>query len=118
MEKTKDGSFVKDGKSIWEPQSEKVKEACKKRGDEFDQHRIAREEGDPCFKEGQMAMDCLKANMYNKSKCELEFENTRACKKFWGKIRRQRIVKGQRPFIPDIEDREEVKKEYAHFLKT
>ena len=30
-----------------------------------------------------MAMDCLKANMYNKSKCELEFENTRACKKFW-----------------------------------
>lgn len=50
MEKTKDGSFVKDGKSIWEPQSEKVKEACKKRGDEFDQHRIAREEGDPCFK--------------------------------------------------------------------
>lgn len=35
------------------------------------------------WQEGQMALECLKKNMYNKAKCSLEFENTRACKKFW-----------------------------------
>lgn len=117
MEKTSDGSYVKDGKVVWEPKSEKIKESCKNRAEEFDLRRQTIDDGNPCLEEGQMALECLKKNMYNKAKCSLEFENTRACKKFWFKVKRNRMLNGIHPFLPDKEEREEVKKQYAHLLE-
>lgn len=49
MEKTDDGSYVKDGKVIWEPKSEKIKESCKNRAEEFDLRRQTIEDANPCF---------------------------------------------------------------------
>lgn len=49
MEKTSDGSYVKDGKVVWEPKSEKIKESCKNRAEEFDLRRQTIDDANPCL---------------------------------------------------------------------
>ncbi|XP_061191446.1 coiled-coil-helix-coiled-coil-helix domain-containing protein 7-like [Saccostrea echinata] len=105
-------AFVKDGKE-WEDLS---KASTKKRAEEFKQLEATRNDTDPCYKEGQMALDCLKKHMYDKSKCVLEFENTRACKKFWNKVQWHRFFARIKPSMPEKEEWENVKKEYSKWL--
>lgn len=37
----------------------------------------------PCLKEQNLSYKCLGDNNYDKDKCQLEFENYKACKGFW-----------------------------------
>ncbi|VVD00042.1 coiled-coil-helix-coiled-coil-helix domain-containing protein 7 [Leptidea sinapis] len=73
----------------------------------------------PCLKEQEQSYYCLNKNGYDQEKCELYFDNYNTCKKFWGKVARDRKIKGITPYLPDVADREQVKKEYLkHYLKV
>ncbi|XP_048763480.1 coiled-coil-helix-coiled-coil-helix domain-containing protein 7-like [Ostrea edulis] len=98
--------------------SESANDSFVKRREEFKQRELDRNDKDPCYEEGQMALDCLKQHMYDKSKCVLEFENTRACKKFWNKVQWHRFFNGITPKMPEKEEWEAVKKEYSKWISN
>ncbi|KAK9701844.1 hypothetical protein QE152_g30343 [Popillia japonica] len=70
------------------------------------------EETNPCLKEQELSYKCLSMNNYDKDKCQLEFENYKTCKGFWMSIQSERRRKGIKPYLPTIEDREKIKREY------
>ena len=47
------------------------------------------------------------------NKCEREFENVRACKKFWMQVKFARISSKLRPLQPEAADRPALRAEYA-----
>ncbi|KAK3596782.1 hypothetical protein CHS0354_038784 [Potamilus streckersoni] len=64
------------------------------------------------LEEHQMSLKCLDENYYDKNKCEAYFENYRRCKKFWGKIQRERGRKGIKPVMPPYDEREEILRQH------
>ncbi|KAK1123516.1 hypothetical protein K0M31_008221 [Melipona bicolor] len=66
----------------------------------------------PCFQESNISARCLEKNRYDYSKCFLEFENYKLCKKVWRKIIYNRKMKDIKPHIPLPEEREKIKQEY------
>ncbi|XP_022818308.1 coiled-coil-helix-coiled-coil-helix domain-containing protein 7 [Spodoptera litura] len=72
----------------------------------------------PCLKEQEMSYQCLNKNGYDQSKCEEYFDNYNTCKKFWGKVYKDRKAKGLYPYMPEVEDRPKIKEEYFQYVKT
>ncbi|KAK9869248.1 hypothetical protein WA026_002998 [Henosepilachna vigintioctopunctata] len=68
----------------------------------------------PCLKEQELTYKCFNDNNYDHSKCQLYIENYKTCKTFWHHVKMDRQRRGIRPYIPDVEDREQVKKEFLH----
>ncbi|XP_045455762.1 coiled-coil-helix-coiled-coil-helix domain-containing protein 7 [Melitaea cinxia] len=71
----------------------------------------------PCLKEQQQSYECLNKNGYVQEKCETYFDNYNTCKKFWGKVFKDRRARGLTPYLPDVADRETVKAEYLGKMK-
>ncbi|XP_075985373.1 coiled-coil-helix-coiled-coil-helix domain-containing protein 7 [Anticarsia gemmatalis] len=72
----------------------------------------------PCLKEQEQSYACLNKNNFDQSKCEGYFDNYNTCKKFWGKVYRDRKAKGLYPYLPDIEDRPKIKEDYFNSVKN
>ncbi|RWS22604.1 mitochondrial intermediate peptidase-like protein [Leptotrombidium deliense] len=70
------------------------------------------EETNPCFAESQISKKCLSDNNYDYDKCEREFENFKACKKFWHSVVQDRRKKGLKPDLPPLSERRALKEEY------
>ncbi|CAH0717955.1 unnamed protein product, partial [Brenthis ino] len=66
----------------------------------------------PCLKEQDQSYQCLNKNGFDQEKCEAYFDNYNTCKKFWGKVTKDRRVRGLTPYLPDVADREKIKAEY------
>jgi cytochrome c oxidase assembly protein subunit 23 len=45
------------------------------------------DEKDPCADEARLSMKCLNDNGFDKNACRVHFENYKACKTFWMKVR-------------------------------
>ncbi|XP_050296305.1 coiled-coil-helix-coiled-coil-helix domain-containing protein 7 [Anthonomus grandis grandis] len=73
------------------------------------------EETNPCLREHELSFKCFDRHNYDKSKCFLEIENYKACKKFWGEVRASRRRQGIYPLLPPVEERATIKET---FLKT
>ncbi|KAJ8710019.1 hypothetical protein PYW07_009385 [Mythimna separata] len=71
----------------------------------------------PCLKEQEMSYKCLSKNGYDNSKCEEYFDNYNTCKKFWGKVYKDRKAKGEYPYLPEVEDRAKIKEQYFKTVK-
>nr|XP_034826124.1 coiled-coil-helix-coiled-coil-helix domain-containing protein 7 isoform X2 [Maniola hyperantus] len=67
----------------------------------------------PCLKEQEKSYQCLNKNGFDHEKCEPYFDNYNTCKKFWGKVSKDRRARGIVPYLPDVEDREKIKAEYV-----
>ncbi len=65
---------------------------------------------DPCYKESQMSLRCLRDNDYVRERCIVHFENYKACKSFWLRVKMKRLSGGLRPLLPPPEDREDIKR--------
>ena len=59
---------------------------------------------DPCWRENRMSMKCLDDSNYNKSLCQVEFENYNKCKAFWNTISWARRRAGKYPLIPETDE--------------
>ncbi|XP_022123542.1 coiled-coil-helix-coiled-coil-helix domain-containing protein 7 [Pieris rapae] len=70
------------------------------------------ERNNPCLKEQEASYRCLDKNGFDAEKCELYFDNYNTCKKFWGKVSKDRRAKGLTPYLPDLTEREHVKQQY------
>ncbi|XP_045505313.1 coiled-coil-helix-coiled-coil-helix domain-containing protein 7 [Colias croceus] len=70
------------------------------------------ERNNPCLKEQEQSYSCLNKNGFNQEKCELHFDNYNTCKKFWGKVYKDRKAKGLTPYLPEVSERESIKQEY------
>jgi len=74
---------------------------------------------DPCWRESKLSMKCLDDNGYNKSMCQIEFENYRNCKGFWNSVSWARKRQGLYPLIPETEEeRKAFKIKYAETGKV
>lgn len=73
-------------------------------------------EKNPCYWESQMTLQCLQKRYKEKGDCEIFGENVKNCKKFWTWVIKDRKKKGLTPVVPPIEDKEQVYKEYKHWL--
>lgn len=80
-------------------------------------YETALHEKNPCAKEHLMTMQCLDDNGYDRAQCHKFFENYRNCKKFWAWIAAERKRQGITPHLPALQDREEVKQKYIHFMQ-
>jgi len=58
----------------------------------------------PCWKENIASHKCIDDNNYDKSKCNLQFDNYNACKKFWGSVYYARKREGLYPYVPESEE--------------
>ncbi|XP_021190831.2 coiled-coil-helix-coiled-coil-helix domain-containing protein 7 [Helicoverpa armigera] len=72
----------------------------------------------PCLKEQEMSYQCLNKNGFDQSKCEAYFDNYNTCKKFWGKVYKDRKAKGLYPYLPEVEDRAKIKDQYFQSVKN
>uniref|UniRef100_A0A2R5L9R9 Coiled-coil-helix-coiled-coil-helix domain-containing protein 7 n=1 Tax=Ornithodoros turicata TaxID=34597 RepID=A0A2R5L9R9_9ACAR len=70
----------------------------------------------PCLKEQKLSFKCLDDNLYDKDKCTRYFENYKKCQGFWLSIAKERRRNGIRPYLPPVEEREEIKRK--HFEQT
>ncbi|XP_072948012.1 uncharacterized protein [Epargyreus clarus] len=75
------------------------------------------ERANPCLKEQNQSYECLNKNNFDHEKCEKYFENYNTCKKFWGKVYTDRKRKGLYPYLPDVEERDKIKKEYLENVR-
>ncbi|KAB7504434.1 Coiled-coil-helix-coiled-coil-helix domain-containing protein 7 [Armadillidium nasatum] len=66
----------------------------------------------PCIHEQKLSMKCLNDNNFDKESCYEFFDNYNKCKDFWGAIQLDRRRKRIRPYLPPVEERETIKKEY------
>ncbi|XP_017770572.1 PREDICTED: coiled-coil-helix-coiled-coil-helix domain-containing protein 7 [Nicrophorus vespilloides] len=70
------------------------------------------EKVNPCQKEQEMTYKCMNDNNFIRDKCLDYMENYKTCKKFWGRVQAYRRREGLRPILPEVADREEVKKDF------
>ena len=59
---------------------------------------------DPCWRESKISMKCIEDNNYDKSMCQVEFENYKTCKGFWTSVSWARRREGKYPLIPETEE--------------
>ncbi|XP_004922524.1 coiled-coil-helix-coiled-coil-helix domain-containing protein 7 [Bombyx mandarina] len=71
----------------------------------------------PCLTEQEQSYKCLDKNGFDHAKCEEYFENYNTCKKFWGKVYKDRKAKGIQPYLPEVEERKEIKAAYFKAVK-
>ncbi|GAB1604405.1 coiled-coil-helix-coiled-coil-helix domain-containing protein 7-like [Argonauta hians] len=72
--------------------------------------RAQNEETNPCVRESMMSFKCLDDNGYVRDKCDKYFKNYRNCREFWSAIVRERKLAGIKPFLPSVEERDEIRK--------
>ncbi|XP_050356257.1 coiled-coil-helix-coiled-coil-helix domain-containing protein 7 [Nymphalis io] len=72
----------------------------------------------PCLKEQEKSYECLNKNNFVQEKCEAYFDNYNTCKKFWGKVSKDRRARGLTPYLPDVADRDRIKGEYLQKIKN
>lgn len=89
-------------------EKEKLRETRKRKNATI----LTSEFNNPCVKEHNQVYNCLNENAYNYNQCKNHTDNYKMCKEFWGRVQRDRKMKGIKPYLPDPEDREEVKKSY------
>ncbi|XP_055923740.1 coiled-coil-helix-coiled-coil-helix domain-containing protein 7 [Eupeodes corollae] len=70
------------------------------------------ERDNPCLKEQELSYKCLNKYNFDREKCELFFANYNNCKDFWNKVRSDRRARGIVPYLPEPENREQIKAEY------
>ncbi|XP_049880274.1 coiled-coil-helix-coiled-coil-helix domain-containing protein 7 [Pectinophora gossypiella] len=71
----------------------------------------------PCLKEQEQSYHCLNKNNFDQDKCDVYFDNYNTCKKFWGKVYKDRKAKGLYPYLPDVEDRAKIKEDYVKSVR-
>ncbi|KAJ0171566.1 hypothetical protein K1T71_013116 [Dendrolimus kikuchii] len=71
----------------------------------------------PCLKEQEKSYECLNKNGFDHAKCEVYFDNYNTCKKFWGKVYKDRKAQGVTPYLPDVGEREKIKNDYMKYIK-
>ncbi|KAL1420705.1 hypothetical protein MTO96_004444 [Rhipicephalus appendiculatus] len=76
------------------------------------EHAAEQRNNNPCFKEQKLSMKCLEDNGYDYDRCQVYFENFKACKGFWLAIVKDRRKKGIHPALPPLEERDSIKQEY------
>ncbi|KAK5647342.1 hypothetical protein RI129_002234 [Pyrocoelia pectoralis] len=76
------------------------------------------EKYNPCLKEQQITYKCFDKFNYDKEKCELEIYNYKECKSFWHRVKGDRKRKGIKPYLPDPEEREQIKLQYMKSKPT
>jgi len=70
------------------------------------------DEKQPCAAEGVESQKCLSRNNYEKSACQMYFDNYNSCRKFWSNVSRERSAAGITPHLPPISEREGIKAKY------
>ncbi|XP_022915209.1 coiled-coil-helix-coiled-coil-helix domain-containing protein 7 [Onthophagus taurus] len=70
------------------------------------------EKHNPCLKEQELTIRCFNDNNFVKEKCAFEMENYKICKGFWFSVKAERRRKGIKPYLPPVEEREQIKKDY------
>ncbi|KAJ6638443.1 Coiled-coil-helix-coiled-coil-helix domain-containing protein 7 [Pseudolycoriella hygida] len=70
------------------------------------------------LQEQKMTYQCLSKNDYDREKCEAFFDNYNNCKEFWGNLYRERRRQRIRPYMPEGEEREKIRKEYIERMKN
>ncbi|CAG9859447.1 unnamed protein product [Phyllotreta striolata] len=75
-------------------------------------HDREAEEKNPCLKESNLTSKCFNDNDFDKSKCTVEIENYKLCKSFWFEVQKDRRRRGIKPFMPVLEERDSIKKEF------
>lgn len=73
------------------------------------------EKYNPCLNEQQITYKCFDKFKYDKEKCELEMYNYKECKSFWNRVRADRKRKGIKPYLPEPEERQQIKLQYMKF---
>lgn len=88
------------------------------------------EKNNPCLREQERSFQCFNDNDYNKEACQREIDNYNICKSFWvtqilsgicsvlikchlqNSVKSDRRRKGIKPYLPPIEERHQIKKEF------
>lgn len=70
------------------------------------------EVNNPCVKELKLSYKCLDDNAFDRDKCGRHFENYKACKAFWNKVKSDRRHQNIRPHLPPPEERDQIKLEH------
>ncbi|KAJ8925831.1 hypothetical protein NQ315_009683 [Exocentrus adspersus] len=70
------------------------------------------EKNNPCLKEQLLSYQCFNDNNFDKEACQLEIENYKTCKSFWHFVTAYRRKKGILPYVPPVEERESIKREF------
>ncbi|XP_060867319.1 coiled-coil-helix-coiled-coil-helix domain-containing protein 7 [Metopolophium dirhodum] len=71
-------------------------------------------DSNPCLQEQRLSFKCLQDSFGDKSQCEPQIENYKDCKTFWYNIYKERKNNKIRPYMPSLEERIKIKKEYMN----
>ncbi|XP_019866721.1 coiled-coil-helix-coiled-coil-helix domain-containing protein 7 [Aethina tumida] len=75
------------------------------------------EKYNPCLKEMELTYKCFNDNNFDKSLCVLQMENYKTCKGFWHSVQAQRRKDGIQPYLPPVEERDQIKRDYLNSFK-